>query len=88
MVTQLGVQACQRCPYYLFQRLPLFVHLEHAGLQTRHIQQVVDRLVQALCFLVDGLAQFTVRWRVERCTLLQQAAGGTGNRRQGRAQIV
>ena len=35
---ELRLQACQGCTHHFFQRLPLRVHLDSAGLEPRHLQ--------------------------------------------------
>src|SRR5215831_5277362 len=87
-IVQLRLQACQGCPYDLFQWLPFLVYLDGTSLKPRHIEQIVDQPVQAVGFLSDSLAQLVAGRRVERRVVLQETTGSAGNRRQGRTQIM
>jgi len=63
------------------------VHLDGAGLQARHRQQVAHQAVEPIGFGVGRLQELVARWRIEP-PLLQESARGARDGGEGRAQIV
>src|SRR5205807_2327006 len=61
MVAQRRLQARQSSPNHLFERLPFFVHLDSAGLQARHLQQVVHQAIEPSCFFVVCLLELVAK---------------------------
>ncbi len=65
----------------------LLRHLEVAGLDARHVQQVPEEPVQPVALFVDGGPELVPRLRAET-VLADEAAGGAVDHRQRRAQVV
>ncbi|MNE54255.1 hypothetical protein D3C80_1490200 [compost metagenome] len=65
MLSHQRLQHMQRCADDLFQRLPLFAQVETAGLNARHIQQVVHQPGGAQHLLADltGLGRMVGAFR-------------------------
>ena len=82
------LHADQRAADHLFQGLPVLSNPDAAGLEPRHLEQVLHQAVQAVGLLVNRLRELASRRGVEARLLLDQSAGRAGDGRQRGAEIV
>ncbi len=82
------LDASQRAADDLLERVPVLADADAAGLEARHVEEIVNQAIQAIGLLLDHLGQLAPRGRVEPRLLLDQRAGRAGDRRQRRAQVV
>ena len=85
---QLPGQTPERGADHLFHRLPLLPHLQRAGLQPGHVEQIGHQPIQPLALVEDRSGQLAADFGVQRRPAIQQRAAGPGNHRKRRAQVV
>ena len=68
--------------------LPVLAHVDAAGLEPGHLQEVVHEAIQAIGLLLDRVRELAPGRGVERGFLLHQGAGGAGDGGQRRPEIV
>ena len=87
-VGELLAETAQRRADDLLERMPFLAELERAGLEARHLQEILDEAIQPVGLLAHRLEQLLARSRVDLRSILQHGRGGARDRRQGRPQIV
>src|SRR6267143_1235436 len=87
-VTASGANSGEHAADDLLERIPVAVERHGAGVQPRHVEDVVGERGHALAFVVDGARELAPRLGREPLGLLGETAGRTDDRRERRAQVV